>query len=46
MKYGKWYKKLIADGFSDVKEKWLSMAPMIGQRVQVMSGDEVIAERR
>ena len=39
----KWYKKLIADGFSAVKEKWLSMAPMIGQRVQIMSGDEVIS---
>jgi BirA family biotin operon repressor/biotin-[acetyl-CoA-carboxylase] ligase len=39
----KWYKKLIADGFSSVKEKWLSMAPMIGMRVQIMSGDEVIS---
>jgi BirA family biotin operon repressor/biotin-[acetyl-CoA-carboxylase] ligase len=39
----KWYKKLIADGFSAVKEKWLSMAPMIGKRVQIMSGDEVIS---
>ena len=39
----KWYKKLIADGFSTVKEKWLSMAPMIGKRVQIVSGDEVIS---
>jgi BirA family biotin operon repressor/biotin-[acetyl-CoA-carboxylase] ligase len=39
----KWYKKLIADGFSTVKEKWLSMAPMIGKRVQITSGDEVIS---
>jgi BirA family biotin operon repressor/biotin-[acetyl-CoA-carboxylase] ligase len=39
----KWYKKLITDGFSVVKEKWLSMAPMIGQSVQIMSGNEVIS---
>ncbi len=38
----KWYKKLIVDGFSSVKEEWLSMAPMIGKRVQIISGDEVI----
>jgi len=39
----KWYKKLIADDFSAVKEKWLSMAPMIGKRVQIMSGNEMIS---
>jgi BirA family biotin operon repressor/biotin-[acetyl-CoA-carboxylase] ligase len=39
----KWYKKLMKGGFSAVKEKWLSMAPMIGQRVQIMSGNEVVS---
>jgi BirA family biotin operon repressor/biotin-[acetyl-CoA-carboxylase] ligase len=39
----KWYKKLIEDGFSAVKEKWLSMTPMIDKRVQIISGDEVIS---
>ena len=39
----KWYKKLIVDGFSAVKEKWLSMAPMIGKKVQIMSGNEVVS---
>jgi BirA family biotin operon repressor/biotin-[acetyl-CoA-carboxylase] ligase len=39
----KWYKKLMEGGFGAVKEKWLSMAPMIGQRVQIMSENEVIS---
>ncbi len=39
----KWYKKLMAGGFSAVKEKWLSMAPMIGKKVQIMSGNEVVS---
>jgi BirA family biotin operon repressor/biotin-[acetyl-CoA-carboxylase] ligase len=39
----KWYKKLMEGGFSAVKEKWLSMAPMIGKRVQIMSGNEMIS---
>ncbi len=39
----KWYKKLIIDGFSTVKGKWLSMAPMIGKRVQIISGDKVVS---
>jgi BirA family biotin operon repressor/biotin-[acetyl-CoA-carboxylase] ligase len=38
----KWYKKLLPDGFTAVKEKWLTLAPMIGQNVQVMFlGDKV-----
>ena len=38
----KWYKKLIQEGFDAIKEKWLSLAPMIGQDVQVVSQHEVI----
>jgi BirA family biotin operon repressor/biotin-[acetyl-CoA-carboxylase] ligase len=38
----KWYKKLIADGFSAVKEKWLSLTPMIGCNVQVIFRDDVL----
>jgi BirA family transcriptional regulator, biotin operon repressor / biotin---[acetyl-CoA-carboxylase] ligase len=32
----KWYKHLAQTGFAAVKEKWLSLAPMIGQEVQVL----------
>jgi BirA family transcriptional regulator, biotin operon repressor / biotin---[acetyl-CoA-carboxylase] ligase len=41
----KWYKKLLQNGFAAVKEKWLSLAPMIGQNVQVMFRDEVVSGR-
>ena len=27
----KWYKQLLQKGFGPIKEKWLSLAPMIGQ---------------
>jgi BirA family transcriptional regulator, biotin operon repressor / biotin---[acetyl-CoA-carboxylase] ligase len=39
----KWYKQLIQRGFGAIKEKWLNLAPMIGQRVQVMFHNEVIS---
>ena len=39
----KWYKKLMEGGFDAVKEKWLSLVPMIGQKVQIMSGNEVLS---
>lgn len=32
----KWYKKLLQNGFAEIKEKWLGMAPMIGRDVEVM----------
>ncbi len=38
----KWYKKLQSNGFEEIKEKWLSMASMIGGNIQVMFQDEVI----
>jgi BirA family biotin operon repressor/biotin-[acetyl-CoA-carboxylase] ligase len=38
----KWYKRLLQSGFSQVKEKWLSLTPMIGQTIQVIFRDETI----
>lgn len=38
----KWYKKTLQDGFDAVKEKWLSLTPMIGCNVQVMFRDDVL----
>jgi len=39
----KWYKQLLKDGFSQIKEKWLSLSQMIGQKVQVIFQEEVIS---
>lgn len=39
----KWYKRLTQRGFSTIKEKWLNLAPMISQNVQVMFHDEVVS---
>lgn len=39
----KWYKQLLQDGFGLIKEKWLSMSPMIGQTVQVMFQKEAVS---
>jgi BirA family biotin operon repressor/biotin-[acetyl-CoA-carboxylase] ligase len=41
----KWYKKLKRNGFDEIKEKWLSMTPMISCNIQVMFQDEVIRGR-
>ena len=41
--FAKWYKKLLQDGFAAVKEKWLGLAPMIGQNIQVMFLDEKVS---
>jgi biotin-(acetyl-CoA carboxylase) ligase len=30
-------------GFGDIKEKWLNLAPMISQKVQVMFRNEVVS---
>ncbi len=38
----KCYKQLQQEGFGQIKEKWLSLTPMIGRRVQVMFKDEMI----
>jgi BirA family transcriptional regulator, biotin operon repressor / biotin---[acetyl-CoA-carboxylase] ligase len=38
----KCYKQLHQEGFDRIKEKWLRLAPMIGQTVQVMFKDETI----
>jgi len=39
----KWYNKLLKDGFCRIKEKWLSISPMIGQTVQVMFQEEAVS---
>jgi BirA family biotin operon repressor/biotin-[acetyl-CoA-carboxylase] ligase len=39
----KWYKQLMQRGFGAIKEKWLNLAPMIRQNVQVMFHNEVIS---
>ena len=39
----KWYKQLLKDGFCRIKEKWLSMSPMIGEPVQVMFQEESVS---
>lgn len=39
----KWYKQLMKDGFGLIKEKWLSISPMIGEPVQVMFREEVVS---
>jgi BirA family biotin operon repressor/biotin-[acetyl-CoA-carboxylase] ligase len=39
----KWYKQLLKDGFCRIKEKWLSMSPMIGELVQVMFQKEAVS---
>lgn len=36
----KWYRELTQNGFGAVREKWLSLAPMIGRNVQVMFQNE------
>jgi BirA family biotin operon repressor/biotin-[acetyl-CoA-carboxylase] ligase len=39
----KWYKYLLKDGFDRIKEKWLSLSPMIGKPVQVMFQEEAVS---
>jgi birA, biotin-[acetyl-CoA-carboxylase] ligase region len=41
----KWYKQLLKKGFGSIREKWLSLTPMIGQTVQVMFHEETVCER-
>lgn len=38
----KWYKKLLQDGFTSIKEKWLNLAPMIGKEIKVTYFSEVV----
>lgn len=40
--FTKWYKKLLQNGFAAIKERWLDLAPMIGQDVQIMFQNEKI----
>ncbi len=40
--FAKWYKKLLQNGFAAIKEKWLNLAPMIGQNVQVIHFNETV----
>jgi len=39
----KWYKRLLKYGFCRIKDKWLSISPMIGQTVQVMFQEEAVS---
>jgi BirA family biotin operon repressor/biotin-[acetyl-CoA-carboxylase] ligase len=39
----KWYKQLLQNGFGRIKEKWLSLTPMIGRKVQVMFQEEFVS---
>jgi birA, biotin-[acetyl-CoA-carboxylase] ligase region len=39
----KWYKQLLKKGFGSIREKWLSLTPMIGQTVQVMFHEETVS---
>ena len=39
----KWYNELTRKGYDAINEKWLNLAPMIGQTVQVMFQDEVVS---
>jgi BirA family biotin operon repressor/biotin-[acetyl-CoA-carboxylase] ligase len=39
----KWYKQLLQSGFDRIKEKWLSISPMIGKSVQVMFKEEAVS---
>lgn len=41
----KWYRKLTEDGFDTIREKWLSLSPMIGGPVAVRFHDETILGR-
>jgi len=38
----KWYRELLAEGFGAVRDKWLSLSPMIGLPVAVRFHDETI----
>lgn len=40
--FAKWYKKLLQDGFAAVKEKWISLTPMIGQNIQIIFQNEKV----
>ncbi len=39
----KWYKQLLQNGFSPIKEKWLSRSSMIGKPVSVLFREEAVS---
>jgi BirA family biotin operon repressor/biotin-[acetyl-CoA-carboxylase] ligase len=41
----KWYKQLLRKGFDEIKKRWLEIAPMIGQTVQVIFQEESVSGR-
>jgi BirA family biotin operon repressor/biotin-[acetyl-CoA-carboxylase] ligase len=41
-KFAKWYKTLLENDFDAVKKKWLSLSPMIGKNVQIISQNDKI----
>lgn len=40
--FTKWYKAFLQSGFTAVKERWISLTPMIGKDIQIMLSDERI----
>ncbi|MGV8059158.1 MAG: biotin--[acetyl-CoA-carboxylase] ligase [Smithellaceae bacterium] len=40
--FAKWYKELLKNGFTFIKEKWLSLTPMIGKNVQIIHFNETV----
>jgi len=41
----KWYRELTQNGFGAIREKWLSLSPMIGKPVSVMFHEEAVSGR-
>ncbi len=41
----KWYRELTQSGFGAIREKWLSLSPMIGKPVSVMFHEEAVSGR-
>jgi BirA family transcriptional regulator, biotin operon repressor / biotin---[acetyl-CoA-carboxylase] ligase len=39
----KWYRELAENGFGPIKDKWLSLSPMIGKPVAVMFREEAVS---
>lgn len=40
--FAQWYRKLLQSGFASIKGKWLNLAPMIGQNVQITHFNDTV----
>jgi BirA family transcriptional regulator, biotin operon repressor / biotin---[acetyl-CoA-carboxylase] ligase len=40
--FAKWYIELLQNGFAAIKEKWLDLAPMIGQKTEILFQNEKV----